>query len=232
MATAERIQTGDTEPITLDVRDAAGSPHTGATDIGVRIRRLSDGEYLDWDDSTFKAFGWTELDRTTVEQDAALAPGFYEVAGGFDTQALTNAVLDDTYTVLPVKGAAADTAAAVMPAPAELKVGQWVDAVGLDLVVTATIGSLAADTLRMAAWLMRKGVPVTTGLVSATIAFESATGTVIAPAAAMTGPTARGIFTRDVGAISLANATNYVTVVTITDARGIVTRYQAQPTVG
>ncbi len=226
------IQTGDTETITLDVRDASGAPFTGASDVRVRVRRDSDGLYLDWDDLTFKGAGWVERDRDCVEADAVLAAGLYEVPGGFPTLSITNLSVDDFYLMIPAKGPAADTAAAVLPTPGELKVGFWADAVGLELVCSATIGSLTPDTLRLTAWLVRTGVPVTSGLVSATIALEDSTGVVVVADGAMTGPTSRGIFRRDAAGVTLADATNYVSIVTITDARGLVTRFQAQPTIG
>lgn len=229
---SDLIQTGDTEPIVLDVRDALGDPFTGASDVLVRIRRDSDGEWFDWDDSTFKAAGWTERDRACAEADSSLAPGLYEVLGGFPSLAATNLAADDTYVVVPVKGPAADTVGAVLPAPDEFKIGWWADAVGLELVCSATIGSATPDTLRLAAWLMRRGLPVTTGLVSATIALEHVDGTVVVASGAMTGPTSRGIFRRDVAGVTLSVAQNYVSVVTVTDARGGVLRYQAQPTIG
>jgi hypothetical protein len=227
---SERIQTGDVEAITLDVRGASGLPLVGATEVQVRIRRKSDGLYLDWDDLTFKGSGWTTLDETATEDDSTLAPGLYSTS--LDTGAVTNLAADDTLTVLPIKGAAPDTSTAVLPPPGEIKVGQWVDAVGLDLVTTATIGSAVSDTLRLAAWLVRGGAPVSTGLLSATVSMETAAGVSVVAAGAMAGPSALGVFTRDVPGVTLADATNYITVVTITDGLGAVTRYQAQPTVG
>ena len=106
------------------------------------------------------------------------------------------------------------------------------DVGGTELVCTATIGASSIDTLRLAAWLERGGSPVTSGLVSASVALEHADGTVVVPDAVMTGPTARGVFRRDVSGVTLVAAQNYLTVVTITDATGAVMRYQAQPTVG
>jgi hypothetical protein len=117
------VQTGAVEPIQTYIVDVVGTPITGLTDLYVRLRRLN-GHFLDWSDMTFKAAGWTTLDKLLTEQDAVNAPGLYEVTGGLDTSALTNAVDDDVYTVITRQTPGTN---AIVPAPEELRVGRWAD---------------------------------------------------------------------------------------------------------
>lgn len=231
-ATSTPFQTGRTEEVRLDVRDLSGDPVTGATGVLIRIQRASDGEFFDFDDLTFKGAGWTERDAALVEVDATLLSGIYELTGGFDSATVTNIVADDTYIVFPVKGVAADTANAVMPAPGEFKVGWFSDAIGLAAYVSATIGSAVPDTMELMAWLVRNAQPVTTGLVGASVSIQDATGTLIVGPGGMTGPNAAGVFTRSVPSVTLAIATNYIALLTITDANGAHTSYTAIPTIG
>jgi hypothetical protein len=231
-ATATPFQTGRTEEIRLDVRDLAGDPLTGATGVQIRIQRASDGQFFDFDDSTFKTSGHTERDTALVQVDATLLPGIYELTGGFDSSAVTNIVTDDTYIVFPVKGTAPDTDSAVMPAPGEFKVGWYSDAIGLAAHVSATIGSAVPDTLELMAWLVRNGQPITTGLVGASVSIQDAIGTIIVGPGAMSGPNAAGVFTRSVPGVTLQISTNYIALLTITDASGAHTAYTAIPTLG
>jgi len=53
-----------------------GVPQTGLT-VTLRIKRRSDGFYLDFFDNTFKAAGWTTLNVTMTELDATNAQGIY-----------------------------------------------------------------------------------------------------------------------------------------------------------
>ena len=119
-----RIRTGDTEPIQVFTVDDSAAPLTGLTDLFVKIRRNSDGQYLDWFDQTFKVVGWTTLNQVLSEVDATNSPGVYEVTGGLDTSALTNSSPDDVYIVVPLQTPGTN---ARLPGPGEIKVGQWVD---------------------------------------------------------------------------------------------------------
>jgi hypothetical protein len=121
---SERIRTGNVEPIEVYITNRRFEPLTGLTSIYVRIRRVSDGYYFDWNDSTFKNTGWTTLDKITTEVDATNFPGLYKVTGGLDTSAITNPTADDDYQVLTLENPADE---AVVPMPALLRVGQWVD---------------------------------------------------------------------------------------------------------
>jgi hypothetical protein len=122
--TSERIRTGNVEPIEVYITNRRAEPLTGLTSIYVRIRRVSDGYYLDWNDDTFKNTGWTTLDQITTEVDGTNFPGLYKVTGGFDTSAITNPTTDDDYQVLTLENPEDE---AVIPSPGLIRVGQWVD---------------------------------------------------------------------------------------------------------
>jgi hypothetical protein len=50
----------------------------GAASTSIKIRRLSDGYLLDWDDNAFKNTGWVSLSTTLSEIDATNLAGWYE----------------------------------------------------------------------------------------------------------------------------------------------------------
>lgn len=226
------ISTGDVEQIRLVLKNSLGNDLLGATGLLVRIQRASDGFYLDHDDATFKSSGWTTRDEAAVEVDQALLPGIYELSGGFDSGGIANLVPDDTYIVFAVKGPAPDTADGVMPQPGEFKVGWALDAIETTAVVSATIAAAVPSTLELMAWLVRGAAPVTSGLISATVSVEDAAGAVVVASGAMTGPTSAGVFRRSVATVSLADATNYVARVVVTDSVGAQESYTAIPTLG
>jgi len=118
-----RIQTGATERIEYLVRDGSLSPLTGKSDILVSIRRISDGQYLDFDDDTFKSSGWTTRQTAMSEVSATYSPGTYSY--DFDTSSITNPTTDDTYVARVEQSPGTD--AANLPAEGEIKVGEWVD---------------------------------------------------------------------------------------------------------
>jgi len=120
-----RIETGAVEPIQLFVVDVAGAPLTGLADIYVRARR-EDGKYLDWADMTFKASGWTTLNKILAEADAINAPGLYLATGGLDTSAITNPITDDYYSIIPLQTPGTN---AQLPGPSQIAVGKWVDTI-------------------------------------------------------------------------------------------------------
>jgi hypothetical protein len=120
------VLTGATEPIRVYAVNQAGKPLTGLTDLYVRLRRNSDGYFLDWNDLTFKASGWTTLNRVLTEIDATNLAGNYQVSGGLNTGSITNAVTNDIYTVYPLQTPGTN---ARLPAPDEMRMGRWVDQV-------------------------------------------------------------------------------------------------------
>lgn len=118
-----RIQTGATEPIIVLVRDESLAPLTGKTDILLSIWRLSDGDFYDFDDDTFKASGWTDRQIAMSEVDATNAAGEYQ--HDWDTSAIVSPVADDTYFVRVEQSPGVD--AKNLPQVGEIKVGQFLD---------------------------------------------------------------------------------------------------------
>lgn len=137
-----RIQTGDTEPIALFAVNAAGNPLTGLTDLYVRVRRVSDGFFLDWTGPTFKNSGWTTLNKAAAEVSAANAPGLYEVAGGLNTGAITNVTANDDYQVIPVQ---TPGTTARLPGPGVIGVGKWTDNLNATVSSRATQAQILSD---------------------------------------------------------------------------------------
>lgn len=138
MSMHTRILTDSTEQIELYATNRRGAALTGKTDLYVRVRRQSDGLYLDWNDDTFKASGWTTLNQILTEVDATNSPGLYLVTGGLDTSAITNAGTDDVYVVIPLQTPGTD---ASLPAPGEIRVGDYVDDIPDILADTSAIDS-------------------------------------------------------------------------------------------
>jgi hypothetical protein len=118
------IATGVTEPIYVYATDNTQAPLTGLTDLKLRIRRDSDGFFLDWADDTFKSAGWSTRDVVLSEINATLDPGNYQVPGGWDTSAITNIVADDVYTLISLQDPGTD---AELPGPSQLKIGHESD---------------------------------------------------------------------------------------------------------
>jgi hypothetical protein len=88
------------------------------------------------------------------------------------------------------------------------------------------------DNLFVEAWLERLGEPITAGLVSAVATLFEPDGVTI-----VFGPTAMvlggvGLFSLSVPATPLADATNFVLRLVVTDATGAVEGYMATPTLG
>jgi hypothetical protein len=119
-----RVKTGALEPIRVPAWTKAGKPLTGATDLYIRIERVSDGYFLDWSDMTFKTAGWTTLNKMLTEVDATNLAGIYEVSGGFDLSTITNKTANDDYTVYPLQTPGSN---AQLPASDVIQEGDWVD---------------------------------------------------------------------------------------------------------
>jgi len=137
-----RITTGATEPISIYAVNAAGNPLTGLTDLYVRIRRVSDGFFLDWTGMTFKSTGWTTLNKTLTEASATNAPGVYEVTGGLNTGAITNVTANDDYQVVPLQ---TPGTTARLPGPGVISVGKWVDHLDANVSTRATQAQILSD---------------------------------------------------------------------------------------
>jgi len=99
------IQTGDTEPIVVLVLDSTGVPLTDNANIKVKVRRRSDGKYLDWDDNSFKyPASVIELLVDMEEVSKDYSPGEYRLnqpakghSRGFNTSSIVSPVADDVY---------------------------------------------------------------------------------------------------------------------------------------
>jgi len=119
-----RIQTWATEPLQVYAVNSIGKPLIGLTDLFVRVRRDSDGFFLDWFDWTFKASGHIALDKPLVESSALRAPGLYGVLGGLNTALISNPSPDDNYTVIALQTPGTN---AYLPGPGQISVGGWAD---------------------------------------------------------------------------------------------------------
>jgi len=129
LATCTRIQTGETEPIVVLILDASGDPLTGLTDIKIRVRRASDGFYLDWSDNTFKATP-VQLLQQLEEISATYSPGEYHLdtlthVGGFDTSTVVQTVDEEVYFFTSVQDGGTDASNPIQVG--EIKVGGFVD---------------------------------------------------------------------------------------------------------
>jgi len=137
----QTIKLGEVECISIYAVDANGSPLVGATDIYVRIRRKSDGYYLDWGDMTFKAVGWAILDKLLSETDSSRDPGNYETS--FDSGAVTNLADTEDLTVRALQSLGTN---ATLPPPAELQVRRGsIDSIGVG--VSRSLGLLHENSL-------------------------------------------------------------------------------------
>ena len=84
MSTVE-ITAGTVEPLEAYARAAAGGALTGSSNLRVEIRRVEDDYFYDFNDSTFKASGWTTKQATLTQISATNAPGKYRLSGGVNT---------------------------------------------------------------------------------------------------------------------------------------------------
>ena len=96
---SERYQNGDTVEVkTLPLIDSANAAVTGSATIVFKVRRESDGFFLDFNDNTFKASGHVAITSAMTETNLIQAPGVYE--GAFDSTGFADdeylIVLDDT----------------------------------------------------------------------------------------------------------------------------------------
>jgi len=92
---AVKIQNGGSEPIyTAALMDASRTLLTGLSNVYVRVRRESDGYYLDFGDMTFKASPGS-IQTAMSEVSAANMPGVYLY--DFDLSNVTNETQNDVY---------------------------------------------------------------------------------------------------------------------------------------
>jgi len=127
------IQTGDKEPILVLVFDEMNDPLTDKTDIKLKVRRRSDGKYLDWDDNTFKfPASVIELLSPLEEISKTYSPGEYWLnrtghERGFDTSSLIDPNPNDVYFFTAVQDGGDD--AWNLPQTGQIRVGGALDEV-------------------------------------------------------------------------------------------------------
>lgn len=126
-----RIKKGEKEPIVVLIVDKDGNELTGLTNIKIKIRRASDGFYLDWSDNTFKASP-TQLLEALSEISATFSPGEYHLStvthvDGFDTSTITQVLDEESYFFTSVQDGGSNAANALQIG--EIKVGGFVDAI-------------------------------------------------------------------------------------------------------
>ena len=132
MAPTVRVAIDAVEPIGGVVLSAAGAPLTGLTNIKARVRRTSDGWFLDWDDNVFKAPAIAaQLLLPLAELDATYQPGFYHLdtaphTGGFHLDVIVNKVAGDCYQFEVIQDGAPQTAGNV-PQLGEIRETGWGD---------------------------------------------------------------------------------------------------------
>jgi hypothetical protein len=101
------IKPGAKEPIEVQVFDRYWEiPLLGKTDLYVKIRRIADAFFLDWNDNTFKNPATVITLRAVLsEVSPTYSPGIYQLnrapghIRGFDTSQITNAGVTDVYDV-------------------------------------------------------------------------------------------------------------------------------------
>jgi hypothetical protein len=122
----DAYRTSDNIPLACYVTDVVGAALTGLADLYVRVRRHSDGYFLDWNDYIFKSGSWTTINKLLVEANATYASGIYSVS--LPSSQLVNAAADDEYQAIWVQ---TPGTTAVLPAPAPFQIGWWAQQVAL-----------------------------------------------------------------------------------------------------
>lgn len=126
------IKPGDTEPIEILIFDRfLNEPLLGKTSLFVKIRRIEDDLFFDWDDQTFKSpASVVTLTVPLSEVSGLYSPGLYQLnqppdhIRGFNTSAITNAGNFDVYDVTILQIGEDD--AAGLPTGYELQVREQV----------------------------------------------------------------------------------------------------------
>ena len=121
------IQNGQTERILITALDENGDFITGLSDVLVEIQRTSDNYYLDFNDNTFKASGWTTRQETMTELYYSYSPGSYYY--DFDTTGFS----DDEYFIRVTSATAENS-----PYEGYLKVGGYVDNIDASISTRST----------------------------------------------------------------------------------------------
>jgi hypothetical protein len=134
MSNNVRIQSGDTERIEALILDGSLAPLTGKTDILISIRRVSDGFWYDFNDSTFKSSSWTTRQQVMSETDATNDPGVYHYN-------FISPSADAVYEIRVDQSPGTD--AGNIPQCGEIKVGGFID--DLDATISSRSNHTASD---------------------------------------------------------------------------------------
>lgn len=126
------IKPGEREPVEIQVANRyTDEPLTDKTNLFIKIRRINDDLYFDWNDNTFKVPASVGiLHVALVEVSKPYSPGLYHLnygpshLRGFDTSQITNAGLSDVYDVTVEQ--IGDSDAAGLPVGYELQIRQEV----------------------------------------------------------------------------------------------------------
>jgi hypothetical protein len=131
-----RIQNGQTERIEVIALDVSGDAVNSLTNVLLGIRRISDDQWLDFNDNTFKVSGWSSRQTVMTEFDATYDSGKYKYT--FNSSGFS----DDTYQFRSECVSASN-----FPQLGEVKVGDYVD--NLDALISASVNitNSAADLL-------------------------------------------------------------------------------------
>lgn len=147
-----RIQTGATEPIEVLIVNALREPIVDLTNVKVKVRRISDGLLFDWTDNSFKASPG-QLLQALVQINKVSFPGEYRLDSsphvkGFNTSAITNPNVDDTYRVTVVQDGSPQNAANV-PQIGEIKEGDFIDWIDQAISDNATPAEVKAELVAL-----------------------------------------------------------------------------------
>ena len=207
--TTERYRSGVTIPFVSEEQiDLAGAALPALVDVLLRIRRVSDGQFFDFDDDTFKAAAHVDIDLTLTA--IATMAGFYE--GEWDTSLITNEVANDQY-VIEINSVASATRRAI----GIVYLGDYVAP-----VYQCKLGIIDDDggtTDRYTASFFRDSEPIVTGLTLVSLqVIDAVDGSDQVPSTAMVAIGATGLFRLNVAlaARRMIDGEHYVALVTFT----------------
>ncbi len=168
-----------TERVHAIALDSSRTAITGAT-LALKIWRSSDGQFLDFSDSTFKAAGHGSITTMMTEHSASNNAGVYYA--DIPIASITNPVADDVYSYR-IDQTAGSTTATNLPALGEVRIGRWVDTINANLDTTM---SSRATNSGAASSVWGTSVPGAFGSGTAGFNLDVAVSTRATPGAAMT----------------------------------------------
>lgn len=141
------LKAGKVEPVEVYARAAAGGALTGSTNLRVQVRRQSNGHFFDFNDSTFKASGWTTKQATLTEVSSTDEPGWYSLSGGLDTSGWA----DGSYLVTTLEVSTTLVANGPQFATGEIRVGGSIENLDSRLPAALVSGRMDASAGAVAA---------------------------------------------------------------------------------